>query len=66
MTPCTSAGRTALLEQYTAAFRQAEGGTRDQASASLKALSNAVTDHVAPDARSAIVTKIDAQIAKLA
>jgi len=61
-----AAGRTALVEQYTAAFRQAEAGTRDRASASLKTLSNAVTDHVAPDARSAIVTKIDAQIAKLA
>jgi hypothetical protein len=61
-----AAGRQALLAQYTAAFRQAEQGARDGATTALKTLSKSVSEQVAPEARAAIVTKIDTQVTKLA
>jgi hypothetical protein len=60
------ARKEALVAEYTTAFRQVEAGTRDSAAATLKSLSKVVSDRVAPEAREAIVSRIEAQVAKLA
>ncbi len=60
------ASRPALVEQYVAAFRQAEAGARDKAATELKALSRMALDHIEPAARTEVTKQIDGQLAKLA
>ena len=61
-----AAGRQALVAQYTAAFRQVEGGAQAKGIAALKDLSAQVATRVAADHQHAVATLVDAQIARLA
>jgi hypothetical protein len=58
-------GRRALLEKYTAAFRQVEAGAPANGVAALKELSAQVTSHVSAGEQHAIASLVDAQIARL-
>jgi hypothetical protein len=57
--------RQKLLNQYTAAFRQAEAGTLSEARDALKSLSANISAWVASEQRGAIATLAEGQIAKL-
>ena len=58
--------RTALLQQFTKAFREVERGSPATSTGTLKALSTSLGAQVTPGAKTAVLAKLDAVAGKLA
>lgn len=59
------ATRSALVNQYVAAFRHTERGQRSDAADALKQLTRSVAQQVEPAKRATVTEQIDAQLAQL-